>query len=403
MQPVAEALLEPWFLAAVAPEPDLFLVLAHIDTEFPELRQIHDAIRAVHPEVPIQFLAGHAHQRKFKVFDSKSTALESGRYCETAGWISLDGLVPKSPAQQRPKDGGPLTVFRRYIDFNRLGFMHHSGTDETSFDTEAGLTLSADITAYRNALDLNRLIGRAPRDYTLSQDPYPSAGNWYSFLAETLLPEMIFNAERNDTSRMIFINGGSQRFDVFKGPFTYDTSFIVSPFTSRFLYAKDVEYDIAAQLLDYFLSDPSPYSAEMQAKGELPTPEADPEPEILRPESLQKPLSGGQAEKVRITRGYTTHDDFGSSGDDTVHAPIPRYENPKVIQANVPASLGDKPEVVDVVFFDFIAENVEMGLNAIVGEERFSRADFKMYMGYEDTLTKLILEYVGRHWGRECV
>jgi hypothetical protein len=169
VQPVAEALLEPWFLEAVVSKPDVFVVLAHIDTEFPELRQIHDAIRTVHTDVPIQFLAGHAHQRKFKVFDSKSTALESGRYCETAGWVSLDGLIPKAPTELPPKDGGPLTVSRRYIDFNRLGFQHHSGTNESTFDTPKGLELSEEITTFRRALDLNRLIGCAPQDYSLSK------------------------------------------------------------------------------------------------------------------------------------------------------------------------------------------------------------------------------------------
>lgn len=112
-------------------------------------------------------MAGHAHQRKFRVFDEKSTALESGRYCETVGFLSLTGLVPKNENSLRARDGGPLKVFRRYIDFNRVNFQHHSGTTLETFDTEAGLALSKEMTGYREQLDLNRLIGCAPQDYSL--------------------------------------------------------------------------------------------------------------------------------------------------------------------------------------------------------------------------------------------
>jgi hypothetical protein len=168
VKPVATVLKEKWFLDAIHDkEVDLFLVAAHIDVHTLELQQIHNAIRAVNPETPIQIFGGHSHIRDFKVFDEKSTALESGRYCETAGFLSLDGLVPNDENAPKPKDGGGITTFRRYIDFNRPGFQHHSGTDENNFDTPKGLKMTSDITLFRQALDLNRLIGCAPQDFSL--------------------------------------------------------------------------------------------------------------------------------------------------------------------------------------------------------------------------------------------
>jgi 2',3'-cyclic-nucleotide 2'-phosphodiesterase (5'-nucleotidase family) len=168
VKPVATVLKEEWFREAIADtDVDLFLVAAHIDVHTLELQQIHDAIRAVHPETPIQIFGGHSHIRDFKVFDAKSTALESGRYFETAGFLSLDGLVPKGGNDLKPRDGGPLRTFRRYIDFNRFGFQYHSGTDESTFDTLEGLQVTSDIALYRQTLELNRLIGCAPRDFTL--------------------------------------------------------------------------------------------------------------------------------------------------------------------------------------------------------------------------------------------
>jgi hypothetical protein len=225
-------------------------------------------------------------------------------------------------------------------------------------------------------------------------------------LGEKILPEMIYNKQRSSVPRMIFINGGSQRFDVFKR-FTYDTSFLVSPFTSRFMYAADVKWEVASQLLDYFINDPSPYSAKAQEKGDLPPLDTHADYIDMFAQSApgnQIPLARGR-KRYRKIKGYTTKDDFGHTGDDTVHEHFDIFEPPKVLQANgsFPADYTiSPPEVVDVVFFDFIAENVAAGLNTIVGKEKYKASEFGMYMRHEDTLTKLILEFVDKRWGKHC-
>jgi hypothetical protein len=57
--------------------------------------------------------------------------------------------------------------------------------------------------------------------------------------------------------RLILLNTGSVRFDLPKGPFTFDDSFIVSPFTDAFEYIPDVPYSAAKVcLLSCFLSMP---------------------------------------------------------------------------------------------------------------------------------------------------
>ena len=62
---------------------------------------------------------------------------------------------------------------------------------------------------------------------------------------------------------------------------------------------------------------------------------------------------------MAVTPGYTTTDDFGTDGDDTVHAVIPYNMQPHDLQANAsfPAD-GSLPETVDLVFLDFISKNV---------------------------------------------
>lgn len=73
---------------------------------------------------------------------------------------------------------------------------------------------------------------------------------------DDVLPSTVYNEERDtETFRLFIANSGSQRFDVvssqarastskvteckrdqFKGPFTVDDQFVVSPFVSRFVH-----------------------------------------------------------------------------------------------------------------------------------------------------------------------
>lgn len=93
---------QQWFLDAVDyTEPiDLFLVIGHNPVRPTQssstLKTVFNAIRAVKPDTPVQFFGGHTHIRDFAVYDDKSTALESGRYCETVGWLSLSGVKSDS-------------------------------------------------------------------------------------------------------------------------------------------------------------------------------------------------------------------------------------------------------------------------------------------------------------------
>lgn len=258
---------------------------------------------------------------------------------------------------------------------------------------------------------------------------------------------MVVNPARNATPHMIFINGGSQRFDVFKGPFTYDTSFLISPFTSRFLFARDVPYSVASRLLEYFNKDPSPYyhtdtmkqvettRSPLISQGETPAWDdkydyanvllekmeknrrkginrgIDDLQHIMSTTSDDEDNSSAPHPPITYRRilGYTTIDDHGTTGDDTVHLPFAKYPSPKVIQSN--ASFPDpdfesEPETVDVVFFDFIRKNVEAGLNEIAQElgmeQRWKWEEFERYMPKEMTLTRLILDFVGTYWGKDC-
>ena len=204
----------PWFQAAVSdPDIDIFVVIGHtpVRGDFPEFPAILSAIRRLRPTTPVQFNGGHTHVRDFAIYDTTSTALEGGRYCETVGFVSISHI----PSKARPE----LPEYhRRYIDFNRFSFAHHSQIErQTAFDTPEGLALSKDITQYRSELGLDKLIACAPQDYYIARVPYPHPDSIYSFLAEEMLPAMVHGKGREHTPRLIYINTGSQRFDIFKG------------------------------------------------------------------------------------------------------------------------------------------------------------------------------------------
>ena len=82
---------EQWFLDAVmTKEPvDLFILMGHNPvrpTDYAStFSTLYSVIRKMRPTTPVQIFGGHSHIRDFAVYDTMTTGLESGRYCETLG------------------------------------------------------------------------------------------------------------------------------------------------------------------------------------------------------------------------------------------------------------------------------------------------------------------------------
>lgn len=112
VQPVEETIREQWFHDAISDKDvDLFLVAGHVPVrDSPEFEAIYKAIRNENWDTPIVFFGGHTHIRDYRKFDESAFGLESGRYMETLGFMSISGLnagnkdaiVPESsPKYQR--------------------------------------------------------------------------------------------------------------------------------------------------------------------------------------------------------------------------------------------------------------------------------------------------------------
>ncbi|KAI0883330.1 Metallo-dependent phosphatase-like protein [Annulohypoxylon maeteangense] len=412
--PAKTMVTQQWFLDILhSPEPvDVFIILGHnparptdsIST-FPV---VFDAIRAVYPDTPIQFMGGHTHIRDFAVLDASSTAMESGRYCETLGWFSMSGFdsknsgyhgiapgpagVPNPTRKATQNSTSPFVYSRRYLDWNRRTFEYHAATwyDE-KFDYNNGLAVSSEITKYRKQLNLTDVYGCTPKDYCMTCTPFNSTGNIFPLLSDAL-SKAVVNESRQDIPRFIIANTGSVRFDMYKGPFTYDDQFIVSPFLDHFLYIPGIPYSLASTLLQ---SLNNAGASQKRSVGVMPIERdicVDPSP--LHLSAVRGGESHGQVnitkrQVVDLAPGYTTKDDFGTDGDDTAHTGIPHYDIPDFFQGKAGFDEGTQPDVVDVVFVDFI----ESDLLAILGSN-YSSSDVSFYIDESFTTRDYLPIYV---------
>lgn len=403
VQPVRQTIKEEWFQAAIMEETDLFVVIGHVGVRMQEFRDIFSAIRKQNPTTPILFFGGHVHIRDATAYDSRSFALASGRYFETIGWMSVDGDLKTTDT---PSAETALSFNRRYIDNNLLGLQYHTGLNSATFPTEHGRNVSAMITRARKELDLDYAFGCAPKNYWMSRSPYPGKDSIYSWLEEEVLPDVAVNEARKDKPRLVLANTGAIRFDIFKGAFTRDSTYIVSPFTSVLTYIPDVPYSAAKKVIELlnnagkimesapmdnrFMAIPEQLAIHESIIQETPAASA-------LSDDQQKPLNGGSSQERRLTEGYTTRDDIGNDGDDTIHKGINFYVVPNCIQAEIafPAS-GTAPETVDLVFLDFITPWVLMALRFSGGD--YSQRHVKPYV--EGTFTELMAGWIEKNWPR---
>lgn len=433
---------ESWFLNAInyTKPIDLFVVIGHnpvrTNVSSSTFGTLFSTIRKMRPDVPIQAFGGHTHIRDFVVYDNKATGLESGRYCETVGWLAMSGIKSTSCKAKNPR-GVPnptrsaipptstgaasahlpsstttsdLRYARRYLDWNRLTFAYHAEGSQryATFDTPAGKQTTSEITADRAKLNLTSLYGCAPETYCQYCKPFLAEGNLFKLL-QTALSTVVVNETRKDIPRLIIINTGSVRFDLAKGPFTYDDSFIVSPFKDAFQFIPDVPYSQASKVLGILNAGPFQKKRDLSTMGVRSLSSLAGRDDCVDPLLMQslEGLKKRSKPKGRLIRrqstqpspGYTTTDDFGADGDDTIHSHIPNYSQPNDLQANASFPTdGKMPEKVDLVFLDFIASYIINALNQPDVGGSFSKSNVIYYMDKSFTTNSYLPAYAKIAW-----
>ncbi|KAL8860061.1 MAG: hypothetical protein Q9178_003610 [Gyalolechia marmorata] len=440
---------ESWFLDAVKyPQPiDLFLVIGHNPIR-PSVRSstfgtLYNTIRGLRPNIPIQTFGGHTHVRDFVVYDIISTGLASGRYCETLGWASMSGInsstfrgnqkprgVP-NPSQKAIRvsnttsagaaptstSGTPKLVYsRRYLDWNRLTFSYHAvGSQDSTFDSGRGQRVTKEITRARKQLNLTALYGCAPETYCQSCKPFLAGGNIFT-LVQTALAATVINESRAEIPRVILANTGHIRFDLVKGPFTFDDSFIVSPFKNAFQFIPNVPYRIASQVLGILNAGPYQKRSWDPARRDLESGDFHFNTPVIPSDACTAPDDRAKQWQSRLGRrtegltrnplhrrapaispGYVTTDDFGSNGDDTPHSAIPFFRQPNDVQANASFPASGVPETVDVVFVDFIGVRFVLPALKQAGGN-YTEDDISYYVDKEFTSNDYLPAYAKKYW-----
>jgi hypothetical protein len=362
--------------------------------------------------LPVSSLSqANTHPQDYKVFDSKAVALESGRYMETLGFMSIDGLgTGGTKNRAATPQSSEVTFSRRYIDKNLFSLHHHSSKDEKTFPTSHGLKVSKAIGEARKSLDLNKRYGCTPRDLWISRRPYPHNESVLSWIEEELLPQSIGESERiqKGAKALVLTNTGAIRFDIYKGAFTKDTKFLVSPFTSGLGYIKDVPYKAASQVIK-LLNNEGPILLEMKNENAFLQP-----PEVtaarFRPGLLSSPRSFNSytgdrqmpminSDNPAVFPGYTTEDDAGTDGDDTIHSEIRFYNVPNCIQSTVGfTALDDEPQTVDLMYNEFIQKWVLLALEYV--GQKYTSQDTQVYAD-GISFTDIMTDWVKEHWDSE--
>lgn len=400
VEPIESVIRSRWFISLLQEfqenPVDIIVIFGHLPVthQWLEMELLHKTIRSYFPGVTIQYFGGHSHIRDFTILDRKSTGLQSGRYCETIGFLSIKDLEGESDKSN---------VFRSYIDFNKHSFISHSGTTMETFDTDHGLEITNKLINMSMELQLDETYGYVPHSFYTSAADYQhhDSNSLLRFLEGPILNQLeSMNCDTDvdlefpefNNSRIILINTGGIRYDMYKGPFTKNSLFTVSPFKNKWKVVPNVPKVNAMKLKDILNNGPF----------------------ILSNKSLKSPRQLALDSKPMYVQemdfefkdekksyGLVTIDDFGNDGDDTIHRPFHNYYVPNVIQSYNDVG-GD---LVDVIYYDFIEPFILSALKDACGkqgEEQYlaliDEVQFYNNCENESNLGQLLKRYVQENW-----
>ncbi|EXJ93948.1 hypothetical protein A1O1_02341 [Capronia coronata CBS 617.96] len=382
--PVGDAVKQSWFQEQVSrSDIDMFLVAGHITLRnSTEWGLIYAAIREHHPTTPIQIFGGHRHVRDAVVFDANAVGIASGRYCETVGWVSVNGLpknvtranspsgnatkITQSPSAVpgvQPNRNSSLSYSRQYLDFNRYSFEFHTTTTEQTFNTSLGEGISENITSAVDSLpELTEKLGCVPASYYIDRYPITSNRSLFHYLTSVVFPAVVVAPNRTQQPRIILTNTGGFRYDLLQGPFTIDNAYQTNPYEN------------------YWMRMTAPWSV---AKDLLLNMQTD---KVYKRAVNETDLTE--------TLGYVTKDDLGTDGDNIVHIPQGSASVPHYVQANVSVANASDSTLVDVYATSFFTAAAGKYLQGNTSDWIRADGNFSSF----DTLPRMAQQY----WSKDC-
>ncbi|KAG6891175.1 hypothetical protein C0992_009790 [Termitomyces sp. T32_za158] len=198
------------------------------------------------------------------------------------------------------------------------------------------------------------------------------------FLVSKALPvALAVNNSRASIPNLIITNSGSQRFDIYAGPFTKNDQLTASPFTDKFLYIPGINRSVA-NAVSTSLNNPGTRRSLIEEREAIEYGLGNIDrryKQWLR--SMDMRHSAEKRGAHNLTLGYVTTDSCPGVGDDTLHAPLPFFDVPDFIASNSPDVSDDTP--IDLVFVDFIESQLIQILNTLQNDKVYTTADAVLY------------------------
>ncbi|KAF8761636.1 ser thr protein phosphatase [Rhizoctonia solani] len=361
---------ETWFKELLLQPTDIFVLAGHMSVAHGEWDVVSKKIREQHPNTPIAILGGHTHSRDCRQFDSNTMALESGRFMETVGWMSIS-LNKSSPT--------PSASFeRRYLDTNNVTYMvGRDGTTEQNFKSVIGKEVDGFNQELTTRWNLSQIHGCSSQ----KRLEWPHAQNIYAFYIFQVLPEVLIKTSgREDKPHVIIINNGMLRFDIYRGTFTWNDQLTALPFKDPYMYI-EVPWSIALKVKEKLNEYPKDHiNTARFLKEKFGSSAYANVPDY----SSQTPLSMSPDPSP----GYVTKDECGGNGDDTDHAPIPVIPNPDYM-SNDPVYPIPPEVVVDLIIPKFLKPRLLKAIN----ELGFNATEDKMHQYGNVTSKEMFARY----------
>ncbi|RKO99989.1 hypothetical protein CXG81DRAFT_6492, partial [Caulochytrium protostelioides] len=394
---VAEELKRPWFKKALddhimqADHVDLIAVLAHSSVRSPELQAVHDAIRehiqSKRPNLPIFFFGGHLHIRDFRRFDSHSYGIASGKFFETVGWLSA------TPSH----DNSTLDVTRTFIDASPQGFKRYVDMPTTANLTMAlpvGHTIARDIAKQQTTMNLNFVYGCAPSNYYFDRYPHTDPRSLLYLLEKEVLLSVVPKPGRRDNTFVLF-NTGSQRYDLFAGPFTRDDEIVVSPFKTEIQVIENVPLHVVALVQGKLEAGIARRRRRLKRRhATVGSPAEHPAGTLI--------VAGNPVCPPGMTYGSVTDDDLTHQGlprgDNVAHCMMPQYEVPSYLATPLPeVTAANANDPYDIVFMAFFTDLLNAALNSITRSTDYTKTVYPTYRpGFNGQ--NFWGEYAKKHW-----
>eukprot|EP00931_Biecheleriopsis_adriatica_P066355 TRINITY_DN40730_c0_g1_i1.p1 TRINITY_DN40730_c0_g1~~TRINITY_DN40730_c0_g1_i1.p1 ORF type:complete len:526 (+),score=92.06 TRINITY_DN40730_c0_g1_i1:46-1623(+) len=225
---VQDVVKQEWFrdlLSGKEKSFDAVLVLGHMDCQDPLVRVLLQAIRELQPNLPVQFVTGHSHARKFASLDAAATSFEAGHYLDTVGFASF----PKKKATLSHASSASAVGFQHvFINGSVAEFRKVVGV--RNLDTPAGRDLTKAIMDSRQNMGLRDSLGCAPMTFHQFLAPSKENSLWNLFL-DRVIPDTIF---RGAAAKVFVAGTGSMRYDLYEGNVTKDDVVTMMPFADEF-------------------------------------------------------------------------------------------------------------------------------------------------------------------------